>query len=107
MKAPIAATALLFTVATAGCATVYDLATDTASNVYGGVQLDGHIIASAATGSGGNCGLQNCDKYAVWSLGLPAVVDLPLSLVGDTLVLPYTLAKSPQPLPAPPDQAAH
>ena len=106
MRTLLAAPLLLIAGASTGCATVYDLATDTGSNVYGGVRLDSNIIASAATGGGGHCGLQNCDKYAVWSLGLPAVVDLPLSLVGDTLVLPYTLATSPKTLPAPPDQAA-
>ena len=107
MKSLTAAIALLLSFATAGCATVYDLAKhSTADNVYGGVRLDGHIIASAATGGGGNCGLENCDKYAVWSLGLPAVIDLPLSLVGDTLALPYTLMRTPQPAPAPPDRAS-
>jgi len=105
LKAPIAAM-LLAAGPLAGCATVYDLTKhSTADNVYGGVRLDGHIIASAATGGGGNCGLDNCDKYAVWSLGLPAVIDLPLSLVGDTLALPYTLTRTPQPAPAPPDRA--
>ena len=88
--------AAAFALCLTGCASLYDVTVDsTANNVYGGVRLDSKIIASAATDGNADCGLRKCDRYTVWGLGIPAVLDFPLSLAGDTLLLPYTLTKTP------------
>ena len=87
-----------------GCGTVVNLAPDsgmfhldgtTTRRVYGGVQLD----ASFAT----KCVSASVDHYepefgraGTFALGAYTLcVDLPISLVADTLTLPYVLYKGP------------
>ena len=77
------------------CASVYSVTVDPARNdVYGGVRLDGRIIGAAATNGSVACGLPNCEAPRVWMLAGGAVCDLPLSLIGDTLLLPYTAIRA-------------
>lgn len=93
--------ALLLGLPLAGCASVYSVTVDPARNdVYGGVRLDGHIIGAAATNGSVSCGLRNCDAPRVWMLAGGAVCDLPLSLLGDTLLLPYTAIRALTAAPA-------
>ena len=74
-----------------GCASVYSVAVGPEPNdIYGGVRLDARIIGAAATNGRVACGLPNCDEPNVWLLTSGAVCDLPLSLIVDTLLLPYT-----------------
>lgn len=83
---------LLASLALCGCASVYSVAVDPSRNdIYGGVRLDGRLIGAAASNGSVHCGLQNCDAPRVWMLAGGALCDLPLSIIGDTLLLPYTL----------------
>lgn len=85
--------ALLCGLAQCGCASVYSVAVNPSRNdIYGGVRLDGRLIGAAATNGNIQCGLQDCAAPRVWMLASGAVCDLPLSFIGDTLLLPYTLA---------------
>ncbi len=82
-----------------GCSTVIARAIEEnappvgAPAVYSGVKLDAMVVAGAATT--GDSGMI--------LLSIPAIVDLPLSLVADTLLLPFDLARpdvSPSPTPS-------
>lgn len=75
-----------------GCASIYSVAVSPERNdIYGGVRLDARIISAAATDGRVTCGLDNCKEQNVWFLTSGAVCDLPLSLIADTLLLPYTI----------------
>lgn len=78
-----------------GCASTYSVTVGPEPvRVYGGVHLDGSIIAAAASNGQVDCGLQDCESSRVWMLASAAICDLPLSLIGDTVLLPYTLIAS-------------
>lgn len=78
-----------------GCATVYSVAVSPDRNdVYGGVRLDSRILGAAATNGDVDCGLADCSEPRVWLLASGALCDLPLSLIGDTLLLPYTAIRA-------------
>lgn len=69
-----------------GCGTMSNL-TDQAPAVraYGGVQRDWMVLKMA----------QEDDSGILWGAIPSLAIDLPLSVVGDTLTLPYTLLRDP------------
>ncbi len=69
-----------------GCGTLSNV-TDQAPAVraYGGVQRDWEVLKMA----------QEDDSGIMWAFVPSLVVDLPLSVVGDTLTLPYTALRDP------------
>jgi uncharacterized protein YceK len=69
-----------------GCGTLFNLGQD--AQPYGGVVLETQIIASGVP-QGLYPFIPDFDVPQLWPL---AVVDMPFSLVGDTLTLPITLA---------------
>jgi len=79
----------------AGCGTVVNHTTDTMTRAgaYSGVRLDADTISYASqTNSEGS--------YGVWMIPFLAI-DMPISAVADTLLLPYDLIKDkPQPQPS-------
>lgn len=87
--------ALVTSLGLCGCASIYSVAVGPDPNdIYGGVRLDARIIGAAATNGNVGCGLPDCDEPKVWLLASGAVCDLPLSLIVDTLLLPYTAVRA-------------
>jgi len=54
------------------------------TEVYGGIRNDAHGIGEAACG-------ENGFWWSVFAFPVLVFIDFPLSLVGDTLTLPYTI----------------
>jgi uncharacterized protein YceK len=84
---------LLFASLTAisGCGTLLNLG-EKDSSPYGGVQMDSKIIAQGVP-LGPAAWTGDVDISSFWPL---AMIDLPFSLVGDTLTLPITIASAIQ-----------
>jgi uncharacterized protein YceK len=75
-----------------GCATAFSVATKNEySRPYGGTQIDYYFLSSPfeAAGSGHMGSL----AFVAWPL---ALIDLPFSIIGDTVTLPYTLQGEPE-----------
>jgi uncharacterized protein YceK len=75
-----------------GCGTSLNLDGD--SRIYGGIQLDAQHCSEGLAKAAGNTRQQEPDQTPLWHLAQSAgaLVDLPLSLVMDTLTLPITIA---------------
>jgi uncharacterized protein YceK len=76
-----------------GCATIYNVSSAKESKVFGGVEIDAMLISS---GAGHALGLipENWWDYpnraGAVLFGTAALFDIPLSLAGDTVTLPFT-----------------
>lgn len=77
---------VLLTVAVSACGTSMNMAIG--QKPYGGVTLDKVVLENSI----------KAKDPATWGLGAAAVVDIPLSLVGDTLTAPICVL-SGRPLP--------
>ncbi len=88
----ITTVALAFSLLTAGCASVVNMAdTQNLGYVYGGVQLDAGLIESDAMAIADPASYAKGAHEIPFGLGFAAIPDLPLSAVGDTLTLPITI----------------
>lgn len=76
-----------------GCASLYQtFVTPGTPRVYAGTRFDGRIFACAATREEVSCGVEHTDLTTLWFFWVPfAGFDLPLSVVVDTALLPYTV----------------
>lgn len=73
-----------------GCGTIASFAideTDRRAEPFGGVRMDARVIDAMG-------------RDALWLCGL-CVLDMPLSLVADVVLLPYTSLRTPDPEPEP------
>src|SRR5262245_47247461 len=89
-----------------GCGTFRNLE-DGNCKVYGGVQSDARASLDILPTVAVCCGLRNDSEFEMIPPGiclmlqLFAVVDLPLSIIGDTLTLPVVCRQALRPLPLP------
>jgi uncharacterized protein YceK len=101
---------LILALCNAGCGTVANLAHSNAEeggrSPFGGVRHDVAGIEKALNGESRASldPLSDSDEYPRYGLLLACGVDLPFSVLGDTLTWPYTAAYSyvNQPVPVPP-----
>ena len=90
-KSLLAITLLAFLSGLTGCGTLLNLG-EKDSPPYGGVIMDSKIIAKGVP-MGPFAFFPNFDVPGLWPL---ALIDLPFSLVGDTVTLPITAASVSQ-----------
>ena len=74
-----------------GCAAISQTFDDNpGSKIYAGTRLDGAIIFSGFSGRGDASDWLGGFRVVIW---FGCLVDLPFSLVADTVLLPYTVPK--------------
>jgi uncharacterized protein YceK len=92
MRKGAACLGLALSFALTGCGTSLNLDGD--SRPYGGVCMDAQKVRQGLVQAADPSKAEERDRSPVWNLALSACacVDLPLSVVGDTLTLPVTIA---------------
>jgi uncharacterized protein YceK len=81
-----------------GCGTLVNVAGGGEGTPYGGTKFDAAACsAGLAAGVGPSLPDQKFDPPTSLGLGCYALVDLPFSIVADTLTLPITLTRQEQP----------
>lgn len=82
---------LLVTATNCACASVYTAFLDSdRKDIYGGVRLNYSVLANFTTNGEVPCSLPRCESRP-WLFVPWALADMPFSLVGDTLLLPFTV----------------
>jgi uncharacterized protein YceK len=89
MKAIKLLIAIALIISFTGCGTLLNLG-EKESAPFGGVVIDSKIIAEGVPATPA-CWIVNIDVASFWPL---ALIDLPLSLVGDTLTLPIAVSRT-------------
>lgn len=74
-----------------GCATADNLAGKGDCRIYGGARLDGTLIAEGFQRDSALAKTQAVERPVLVGEGCCGLVDLPLSLVADTITLPITV----------------